>query len=242
MDINNYIDSAFDRTTKKIEYNLSEILDDLKDKIDDKLHEHFLLDRAERTGRNTISLFDKKQNENFVTTQYRDKMLIERGNIIQNYYQKTKDKGEMYYIYNISSNDSDTFLMSYPIKERSHEIIKIKEENLPKDAGVDSILRIKNGKYVLDEEATKYIVDEMDSKFNDLLKEQNKNLQNNRIEDNLYEVIEVQDNYLLLGHYDFSSGNLGFYFEENMFPNSELDMARVGDYYLYANGHYEYIK
>ena len=227
---------------KKIEYNLSEILDDLKDKIDDKLHEHFLLDRAERTGRNIISLFDKKQNENFVTTQYRDKMLIERGNIIQNYYQKTKDKGEMYYIYNISSNDSDTFLMSYPIKERSHEIIKIKEENLPKDAGVDSVLRIKNGKYVLDEEATKYIIDEMDSKFNDLLKEQNKNQQSNRIEDNLYEVIEVQDNYLLLGHYDFSSGNLDFYFEENMFPNSELDMARVGDYYLYANGHYEYIK
>ena len=46
---------------------------------------------------NDLILYDTK-----ITTKYRDKMLLERRNILESYAEKTVDNGEMYYVYNES--------------------------------------------------------------------------------------------------------------------------------------------
>ena len=44
-----------------------------------------------------IPLTNPTYSENRIITKYRDKMLIERANILNNYAKQTLNKGEMYY-------------------------------------------------------------------------------------------------------------------------------------------------
>ena len=238
MDINNYIDEAFHKTIEKSKNNIEETLNELKEAINEKLNEYGLENKPVDSQRNTISLLDKTRNENNVTSKCRDNMYLARRQIIEDYYQKTLDKGNMYYIYNICSDKENTFLMSIPLEEKSHEIFEIKGTELPEGAGVDSVLRLKNNHYELDKEATKTVLKEMEKKFDELLKEQEKWLQSKRIEGHIYQAVEVQDKGIWLTDIDNPRGT----FQEMNFSKEILNLAQNGDYFQYINGKYEYIK
>lgn len=138
-------------------------------------------------SRNEISILDQIREKNNVTSEYRDKMLINRGNILQNYAKQTADAGTIYYVYDKSDNN---YLVSICEENRSHEIIKLSENDLPQGAGVDSVLRLQKGEYTLDQKATEYVKEEMLETFNQLLKEQSNKMDERRIEGHIYEFIE----------------------------------------------------
>ena len=84
-------------------------------------------------------------------------MLIERNNILQKYAKNTKEKGEMYYIYNISENEKNSYNLSNCTIGKSNEVITKQVEDLPEDATLGSVLREQNGTFILDVETTKAV-------------------------------------------------------------------------------------
>lgn len=72
---------------------------------------------------------------------YRDKMLSQRAEILQKYSEDTKEKGEMYYIYDINSNGSKSFNLCICETEKSHEVITKTKEELPEGVTVRKCIK-----------------------------------------------------------------------------------------------------
>ena len=187
----------------------------------------------ENIPRNQVSLLNQLQEENNITSEYRDKMLINRGNILEDYAKETSNDGPMYYVYDKSDN---TYLVSICEEKRSHEIIELSENDLPQGAGVDSVLRLQNGNYILDTKATEYVKEEMLKTFNQLLEEQTIKMEERRVEGHIYEFIESSGNSIWLID---NTVNNGKGFEEFEFKSEVFDNAKEGDLFQYVNGDYQ---
>lgn len=184
--------------------------------------------------RNEITLVDKMLNGRKLTASYRDKINIEKGNIISNYSKKTSDKGDLYYIY--SRNLNNTYNVGIEKDGIYQGDIEVQEEELPMGAGVDSILRVKNGRYLLDEKATEVVQEELIELINRLLEEQDKTLKEQRVEKHLYEFVERSgDSAWLINKTNYT----GECFEEIDFPKEVLNKAKEGDIFEYVNGQYQ---
>ena len=90
--------------------------------------------------------------EKMITT-YRDKMNLERNEILNNYAKQTSNKGQMYYIYSKSPQKLDTYNMCICEEGKSHNVIEINKQELPYGAEIGSVIRKKEEKYTLDYES-----------------------------------------------------------------------------------------
>ena len=174
-----------------------------------------------------------------VISKYRDEMLTERNNILQKYAENTKESGEMYYIYNISENEKNSYNLSNCITEKSNEVITKQIEELPEGVRLGSVLREQNGSFILDVEATKIVGEEINQMIQEKLKQQDEYLDSKRIEGHVYEVGEKYSGRIWL--YDLNnnpnSGMEGI--EEIEFPKDLYQIAKEGDLFIYKNGEYQ---
>ena len=202
--------------------------------------EENLNDKIKKDEVKDISILEQIQKENKVTTNCRDKMNIERMNILNAYEEQTFEKGEMYYIYSKDLGEDGFYNLCNCQKGKSNNIIELQERKLPKGAGVDSILRIQNGEFVLDAEVTQVILNEMKKMANQLLIEQQQELKDYRIEGHLYEFVEKNEESIWLIDRTKSDGNC---FEEIEFPKELLEKSKKDSIFQYKNGEYElYLK
>lgn len=182
-----------------------------------------------------IALINPTHNGNKIISMYRDKMLIERSNILNQYAKKTADKGKMYYIYSKNSKMLDTYNLCICEESKSHTIIEESINNLPKGAEIGSVLREAENHYNIDEEATKEIAKEIYNMKSELLREQTEFLNSKRIEGHIYEVSENDGDRVWL--FDITnSSNEGI--EEIDFPKELLQSSKEGDLFAYINGKY----
>lgn len=219
---NNLINNA--KENNVIQNFIKELGDYLQNNITNSL---------EDTSRNQVSLLNQIQEENNITSEYRDKMYITRGNILQDYAKETLNDGTMYYIYDKTGNN---YLVSICEEKRSHEILELSENDLPQGAGVESVLRLQNDNYILDTKATEYIKEEMKETFNQLLEEQTNKMEERRIEGHIYEFIEGSENSIWLIDNTINNGK-GF--QEFEFKSEVFDNAKEGDLFQYRNGDYQ---
>ena len=190
-----------------------------------------------------LNNYIKRENQNMnnitdnnkIITKYRDKMLIERNQILNNYAKQTEDKGQMYYIYSNNSKIDNAYNLFECVDGKSHTVIEEDKKNLPDGAELGSVLRKKENSYILDEEATIDIAKKLRDMEEYLLKEQDAFLEANRIEGHIYEVSEKSNDRVWL--FDITSGsNEGI--EEIDFPENLLDDAKEGNLFIYTNGEY----
>lgn len=186
--------------------------------------------------RNQDSLVQKILDGRTLTTKYRDKINIQRHDIITNYSKENSEQGEFYYVY--SKETDNTYGVVMHKNGESGSDIWIKESQLPKGAGVDSVLRVKNGKFVLDKDATEEIQEEHAEMINRLLKEQANKLESQRVEGHIYELVEKVGDTVELTDV---TNNTGECFEEIDFPSELLDKATQGNMFQYVNGEYKSI-
>lgn len=186
-----------------------------------------------------LSILELVQNDKKITVKYRDKMYIERDNILNNYAKRTVQEGSMCYIYSKSSNKDNNFNLFICEEEKSHEIIQVNQKDLPDGAKIDSVLRIKNGKYILDKEATEEISEEITDMINKLLEEQMQELAEQRIEGHIYEVGEIEKDRVWL--FDITDDNKSELngIEEIDFPKEILNDVTEGAIVEYKNGNYK---
>ena len=185
--------------------------------------------------RNQTPLIEKMLAGKNLTSKYRDKINVEKINILRNCAEETIHKGEMYYIYSKSSDKSYN-LGIYSKNKSDEKDIEIDEGKLPKEAGVNSVLRMENEKFILDENTTKDVESKMTEMINALLKEQNEMLEAQRIEGHLYEFVEEGKNKVWLIDITLDNGEC---IEEFDFPEEILESAKPGDVFQYVNGEYK---
>lgn len=181
-----------------------------------------------------LTLYDKK-----IITRFRDEMLKERNSILQNYADNTKEKGEMYYIYNTNENKKNSYNLCNCRAEKSHEVITKQIEELPEDANLGSVLRKQNDKFVVDTEATKIIEKEINMMIQEKIEEQNQYLDSRRIDGHIYEVGEKYSGRIWLYDLNNSVGEGIEGIEEIEFPIDLYENAKEGDRFVYKDGEYQ---
>lgn len=119
--------------------------------------------------------------------------------------------------------------------EKSGADIWINKSDLPEGAGVDCVLRQRNGKFVLDKDATFDIQKKLSNMMEGLIQEQDFNLEKYRIEDHIYEVLGRTNNTVEL--IDLTA-NTGECFEEVDFPKEFFESEKYGKIFQYIDGKY----
>ncbi len=174
-----------------------------------------------------------------IILKYRNEMLLERANILQNYALKTKDKGEMYYIYAVNSNNSNSFNLCICESGKNHQVITKSKEELPEDVTLGSVLRKNDMDFVLDQEGTKCVETEINRMIKEKIEEQHEYLDSKRVEGHIYEADEKYSGRIWL--YDLNNkegvGIEGI--EEVEFPPSLYETVKKGDKFIYQNGEYQ---
>lgn len=190
----------------------------------------------ENIEKEDISLVNPTHNGIKITAKYRDKMLVERSHILNNYAKQTLDKGQMYYIYNKNSKLENGYNLCICEEGKSYAIMEETKDILPNGATIGSVLRKSGNSYILDEKATKEIEEEINNMKDELVKEQTEFLESKRVEGHVYEMSEnVGDSVWL---FDVTNGsNEGI--EEIEFPKELLKDKKEGDFFVYKNGEYQ---
>lgn len=193
------------------------------------------------SGGADMGILEQIEADENLTVKYRDKILIERMNILNNYAQETCDKGDMYYVYSKNSKSRDIYNIYKCEVGKAGNIITAQKGNLPEGTGIDSVLRVQNGKYVLDIEDTEQIQNRTQEKIRQLLGDELQNLNNNRIEGHIYEVGPKEDDRVWL--FDITNGNKNGLeaIEEIDIPKDLLEKVEEGDKLKYENGEYIYM-
>lgn len=175
---------------------------------------------------------------NKITAKYRDKMLIQRANILQNYAESTKEDGEMLYIYSKSTNEENSYNLCSYTQGKSHKVITKSIKDLPNGAELGSILRKQGENFTLDKTATRIVGKEINMMIKEKIEEQNQYLNSTKIDGHTYEVGEKYSGRIWL--YDLDNRKNGEIeaIEEINFPKDLYETAKEGDLFLYENGEY----
>lgn len=180
-----------------------------------------------------LTIFDTK-----ITTKFRDEMLVERNNILQNYAKNINDADDIFYIYSINSNNKNSYNL---YNCRTNDIVTKSIDDLPNGSELGSILSYKSGSFILDNEATEMLGNEIISMIKDKIIEQNDFLANNRIEGHIYEVGEKSSGRVCL--YDLNSVNGGSDgIEEVEFPATLYDRVDENDRVVFRDGEYNIVE
>lgn len=210
-----------------------DIFENLIDKVKSNEFIQNFTKELEKSIENSMqkSLLDKFVNENKIISEYKDKMLIARNEILQKQAQKNSENGEIYYIYDKKGSE---YFATICEKNRSNEIIKIPENDVKSNIKIDSVLRKENGKFELDEETTEVVKNEMKEKFDEILEEQNKVMESRRIDGHTYEFVESSKDSVWLIDNDSNNGDVFEEISQDIFKN-----AQEGDLFEYIDGEYK---
>ncbi len=219
---------------------INDLVNNLKDSnvVENFMNE--LSEYLEKNSGNQIDLMSDNLhiNGSRVISKYRDIILTERNNILQEYAKNTSNLGDMYYIYDKGSNQNIYNLCSCE-EGRSHEVITKNINELPNGADVGCVLRENNGEFSVDVDGTKNVNNQINEMINDKLQEQSQYLKSKRIDGHVYEVGEKYEGIVEL--YDLADSDNGMEaVEEIEFSDSLYNSVNEGDRLVYKNG--EYIK
>ena len=192
-------------------------------------------------GEKELSLLQEVQNEYKLITDFRDKMNVERRNILEEYAKETADKGEMYFVYSKNSQDDNKYNLTLCDEGKSNQVIEAEKSELPVGTGVDSVLRMRNGEYVLDSRATDEIFRQMQDMVSCVLDEQSQFLKEHRVEGHIYEVGEIEVDRVWL--FDITKDDVDGLeaVEEIEFPEEILSQVSEGTKVKFENGEYSII-
>ena len=199
-----------------------------------------LSDYLENNGWNNVLADDLTINDTKIISKYKDNMLKERANILQDYAENTKEAGEMYYIYNVSENEKNSYNISKT--DKNHKILTLSIDELPKGTQLGSVLRKQGDKFILDASATRIVGKRINEMIEEQIKKQNQFLKDKRIDGHMYEVEEKDNGRIWLYDLNNIEGGGIEEFEEIEFPKDLYQMSKKGDKFLYKDGGYQKVE
>lgn len=135
-----------------------------------------------------VDIVTQIANTNKLSIASENEIYQERKNVLQEYANSTKDEGNLYFVFN-KVKDEDNYRI-WTIDSNGVTQNEVSKNDLPNDISVNSIMRMKNGKFILDSEATKVVTNEIRNRANKIIEEQNKKIQEYKKEGHTYLVTE----------------------------------------------------
>lgn len=183
-----------------------------------------------------IGILEKIQSERNASIANKNRMNIIMDDVLMQYANNTLDNGNLYFVAGKSSKIENTYIV-YKYENGKDSIINVSAKELPQNAGINSVLRVKRGQYVFDEKTTNDVISKITQMVNDLLDKQNKTLNEYRKEGHLYMVTEkVNDSVFLWDTTNKPDKEV----EEVDFPKELKNKATEGAVFKYTNGKYEF--
>lgn len=192
-----------------------------------------------------VPIIEDILSKNKLTTGNKNSIIWNENDVILKYAEQNfnndsmyfvKDNKKTYWLNNEKHSNNDVYTV-LKVQDSKIEEIEISKKDMPKDIGVNDVFRIENGKYIIDNLATKELQEEISNMAKEIIDKQNKNLEKYRKEGHLYMVSEeLGKNRFLWDLTDVSK----FEFEEVDIPNDLLEKATEGMVLRYMDGKYEY--
>lgn len=198
---------------------------------------------ANRNGK--LPIIEDIISNNKLTTGNKNSIIWKEHNIIlkyakQNFNNKTmyfvKDNKKTYWLKNEKRYNNDVYKV-LKIENNKIEELEMKKQEIPNNIRVNDVFKIKEGKCIIDDTATKELKEEITKMAEKIIEKQNKNLEKYRKEGHLYMVTEELGNNRFLKDLNNLSK---VEFEEVDIPQDLLDRATEGMVLKYNNGKYEY--
>ena len=181
-----------------------------------------------------IGIIDNFIQDNKVSIASKNTLLDEESNVLLDFSNKYKEKNPIYYIAG-KSTKKEGFLVIYKYENNEEDVITIEEEKMPSDYYINCILKYENDIFSIDEELSNQIKGKITELCEIILKEQNEELENYRVENHLYKVEEDIEYRIFL--HDITS-NPDFSIEEVDFPEDLKEYAVEGAVFEYKDGKY----
>ena len=181
------------------------------------------------------NMLEEVQEENKLISKFRDEMLLERIDILNNFAKETAEKGNMYFIYDKNSMDENKYNMCLCNENDIYKVIEVDKNKLPEGTVLNSAIRENNGQYVLDKESTENLSIKINEMIEKLLEKQEKYLQEYRIEGHIYKVDEKEEDRLWLVDVTKNSNEA---IEEINIPEEVLNNISEGDKLKFEDGKY----
>ncbi len=197
-----------------------------------------LINSTENNSWNNLLSDNLEIGNKKIISKYKNEMLLERINILQNYASKTKDKGEMYYIYDINSNNKE-YNLCICESNKSNKVITKKIEDLPEGSTLGCVLRKQGENFILEKEDTLFIENEINNMIKEKIKEQEQYLDSKRIDGHIYEADEKYSGRIWLYDLNNKMGKSIEGIEEIEFPKNLYETVKKGDKFIFQNGKYE---
>ena len=193
--------------------------------------QNFVKELGEYLEKNKQTNENLKQLQEKLTIGNRDKFFLKRLEILNQFVIDYAKNDVVYYIYDKSQNIYNACICE---DGQSHNVIQIEEKSLPEGTQIGTCLTLQDGKYVVDQRATRLLKSRMKDLILELLKEQNNEIQKNRIEGHKYKVIQNDGKRVWLE--DVETKKI---FEENQFK--AIDEAEIGMIYRFENEKYKLV-
>lgn len=222
-------------TTERIELKneAKSFVNQLKEHIE-SFSKNIINNKKFQENVNDTMLLEQIQAKNKTSLESSLKMTNKRDEIIGQYAKESKNNGDLYYIINKSNVNGNYNVFKYD----GNYYEKIEETGIefPKDAMVNTAMRLIDNKLVIDKEATININKKIIESALEILKEQNAKLLSYRKEGNLYCITnDVYDRVYL------TNLKTNERFEEVDFPQELLEDAKLGSVIKFENNKYEII-
>lgn len=191
---------------------------------------NFLKDAIQRNEKN-MGVLDRFEKENNISLITKNKMRNQKQEILKHYAEVTQNEGDLYFVTKKRNEDA-----TYRVEKYNGNSMEVIDLQLPENTLVDSVMREKEGKYVLDEKASSYVAEEIENMANKILEEQMKELKDYRREGHLYLVTEDTNGRIYLSD---QTENRGYEIEEVDFPEESKSGITEGTMLKYENGNYQ---
>ena len=183
-----------------------------------------------------VDIVTQIANTNKLSIASENEIYQERKNVLQEYANSTKDEGNLYFVFNKVKNEDEYRI--WTIDSNGVTQNEVRKNDLPNDISVNSAMRMNNGKFILDSEATKVVTNEIRNRANKIIEEQNKKIQEYKKEGHTYLVTEDINGRIFLWD---STEKPKFEIEDVNFPEELKDKAKEANSFLYKDGTYTYI-
>lgn len=191
-----------------------------------------------------IPIVEDILSKNNVTTGNENAIRFKEKDVILKYAEQNyndtiyfvKDSKKAYWL-NDEKHFNNNVYVVLKVENGKIEEVEIDKKDMPKCICVNDVFKVENGKYVLDNIATKEVQERITNMAKEIIDKQNLNLSTHRKEGHLYVVTEELGNNRFL--WDLTDA-VKTEFEEVDFSKELLSKATEGTVLRYTNGMYEY--
>lgn len=187
-------------------------------------------------NKNNVDIVTQIASENKLSIASENDINKVRIEVLNEFANSTKNGEKFYFVFN--KIDGEENYRVWEIKDNKRTQTEVNKEDLPSDANVNSVMRMEEGKLVVDKETTVKVLNEITERAKEIIDKQNKKIEDYKKDGHTYLVTEDIKGRVFLWD---STEKPKYEIEDVDFPEELKEKAKEGNSFLYQNGKYTHI-